>query len=234
MKKIIGLLIIIIFFGCSEPSQQNRSNVQPTNTSVVCEKSVRFGNVDICLPIIDGMTECYSIPIVKATADKFEYKANSILAFYLNNDTYKQVEKLNEINYDDYFKISVTNSQEGLKFGQSKLNKYASMFEKGYVKKNWSDLKKELDVSLDDYMSVDKPILLESYAPDSNARTFVFLMKYIVGNYEYVIVMTMNIVLIKESIISIIYYKNYNGEQSIKKAKAKNDYIVLKLIDENK
>jgi len=39
--------------------------------------------------------------------------------------------------------------------------------------------------------------------------------------------------LIKERLIYLNYFKIYDGEESIKKLKAKNDYIVLRLMEEN-
>ena len=233
MKKTIGLLILIAVLGCSQSGQQKNSTAETINTKTECDKSFPFGDIAICLPIIDGMTECYSSPIVKARADEFNYEGNSILAYYLNNATYKQVDKLDEITFDDYFQIYATNKLKGIKVGQSELNELANMIEGNYIKENWNELKLKVERN-HDYLSVGRPILIESYIPNSKIRTYVMLSKLQIDNTESVFIMTLNMVQIKERLIWLAYYKNYEGEESIKKAKAKNDYIIMQLTDENK
>jgi hypothetical protein len=233
MKKYFGLLILMATMSCSQTGQQNNSTAKTIEHKIRCEKSVSFGDIDICLPIIDGMTECYSTPIVKSRADEFNYEGNSILAYYLNNTTYKQVDKLNEIIFDDYFQIYATNKFKGIKVGQSELNELANMIDSNCIKENWNDLKEKVEKN-HDYLSVGRPVLIESYSLNNKVRTFVMILKYKIDNNELVSIMTMNIVQIKERFIGLAYYKNYDGEESITKAKSKNDYIVLQLTDENK
>ena len=64
-----------------------------------------FGDKEICLPKIDGYQECYTNPIVKRIADATEVPANTVLGFYLNNETYDKRDSLGLISFDDYFKI---------------------------------------------------------------------------------------------------------------------------------
>ncbi len=218
--------------GCSQSGQQNNSTEETINAKMECDKSVPFGDIDICLPIIDGMTECYSTPIVKSRADEFNYEGNLILAYYLNNATHKQVDKLDEITFDDYFQIYAINKLKGVKVGQSELNEIEKVIEGNYFKENWNDLKKKIEKN-HDYLSIGRPILIESYSPNNKVRTYVMLSKYQIGNDEIVSLITMNLVQIKERLISMAYYKNYYGEKSIINAKSKNDYIVLQLMDEN-
>lgn len=233
MKKSIRILFFIAVVGCSQSGQQNNSTAETVETNTVCDNSVPFGDIDICLPKIDGMTNCYSNPIVKSRADEYNYEGNSILAYYLNNSTYKQIDKLNEITFDDYFQIYVTNKLKGVRIGQSELNETAKNIEGNYIKENWNDLKKKVENN-HNYLSIGRPVLIESYSPNNQVRTFVMLVKYQIGNNEAVILMTMNMVQIKERLIWLAYYKKYDGKESIKHAKSKNDYIVLQMMDENK
>ncbi|MDP4600415.1 MAG: hypothetical protein NWS84_04645 [Polaribacter sp.] len=233
MKKIIGILSIISILSCSQSGQKDFSKDKIVASKIECNNSVPFGDINICLPLIDGMTECYSTPKVKELADEFNYEGNSILAYYLNNETYEQVDKLDEITFDDYFQIYVTNKLKGMKASQSELNKMANMIEGNYIKENWNDLKEEMERS-HDYLTIGKPILIESYNPSNQARTFVMLTKFQIDNFESFVLMTMNMVLINERLIWLAYYKDYDGEESVKSAKSKNDYIVLNVIDENK
>ena len=218
---------------CSQPGQQSNTNEEKFGSKTECDKSVPFGDIDICLPIIDGMTECYSIPIVREKVDEVKHEGGEILAYYLNNDTYEQVDKFGEITFDDYFQVLVDNKFIDMKIGQSELNNLSKVFENLYNKEDWNSLNKKIKQK-QDYLSVGRPVLLESYSVSNKVRTNVILTKYLLDNRESVVLSTLNMIQIKEKLIFLTYYKDYDGERSIKNAKSKNDYIVLKLLDENR
>lgn len=224
--------ISLFFFSCSKNNQQSKLENQSKSDSKTCEKIVAFGDINICLPEVDGMTECYNIPIVKTLTDKFEYKGNTVLAFYLNNKTYKEVNKLDQIVYDDYFKIYATDNLKNVKFGQAELDQGANMFEGSFLKENWDKIKGKI---LKDHnnISIGRPVLIESYSPHKKIKTFVIIAKYEMNGYENVMLGTLNLILIKNRIINLAYYRKYEDEESIKKTRAKNDYIALLFFDEN-
>lgn len=228
MKLQISLLLLLtLLMGCSNSGQKNTADEKAK-----CKHSVPFGDIEICLPEIDGMTECYERPNVKALADKFEYEGNEVKAFYINNETYKKVDSLDKIVYDDYFKIYITKTMTGQKAGTAQLDEMTKMLEGNFLQENWDELKGKLNKSLD-FISVGQPVLVENYSPHKNIRTFIMLIKYQMEGYEQVIVGTMDILLIKDRLVWLAYYKNYDGEESIKKAKAKNDYIALRVMEVN-
>lgn len=216
---------MMIFLGCSKTDQQ-KSN------SIPCENSVTFGDIDICLPEIDDMTECYDIPEVKSRADRSEYEKSSVLAFYLNYATYKQVNQLDKITFDDYCKIYASNESKSVKFSKEELNQMSDLLEGNFLKENWNEIKDNIKRN-HDYLSVGRPVLIESYSPHKKVKSLIMLTKVIINDYEYVMVGSINLLLIKERLIWLAYYKNYDGEESIKRTKAKNDYLVLRLLDEN-
>jgi hypothetical protein len=232
MKKTITTLILVAAMGCSQSGQKNNSTLEKIDTTIECNNSVQFGDIDICLPIIDGMTECYSTPNVKEWTNKNKYGDNLILAFYLNYANYKQVDKLDQIKFDDFFQIYGVDGLRGVKVGQSKFNKMAKDIEGNYIKENWADLVKGFEQNYDD-LSIGRPVIIESYSPNSKVRTYVMLIKVQYENSEFVSIVTLNLIQIKERIIFMLYTKNYNGEESIKKAKSKNDYSIALLMDEN-
>jgi hypothetical protein len=81
MKPVIFFIcIVLIIISCSETGKERNENKQKT-----CEHHVPFGNTDICLPVVDGMTECYSNPKAKSKIDPFVDKEALQLALYLNN-----------------------------------------------------------------------------------------------------------------------------------------------------
>ncbi len=233
MRNNLWSLILILIVGCSQTEQQNNSESQTVNSKINCEKSASFGDISFCLPTIDGMTECYSKPAVNAIANKENIGENTFLAYYLNNATFKQVDSLDKIAYDDYFIIFGRSSVKGLKADQTILDQKANSLSSGYVKENWNDINDKLKIN-SNFMTVGRPILMESYSPNMNVRSFVMLLKRIINGNEQVLLMTVNIVQIKERLVCLNYYKNYNGEESIKSAKTKNDNIALQFVEVNK
>ena len=99
--------------------------------------------------------------------------------------------------------------------------------------KNWDDLKGRLDQDMD-YLTIGKPILVENYIPLEDVRTMVMLVKYENVLEEKLVVVIANMMQIKKRLVWTAYYKNYNGEESIKKAKISNDYGVIQIMSENK
>lgn len=227
MKLYLSLILFVaLTMGCSNSG--NKSAAEKAK----CKHSVPFGDIEICLPEIDGMTECYERPNVKELADKFEYEGNEVKAFYINTETYKKVDSLDKIVYDDYFKIYITKSMSGVKAAKAQLDEMSKMLEENFIKENWGELKIKMEKSLQS-ISVGQPVVIENYSPHENIRTFIMLVKYQMEGYEQVIVGTMDIMLIKNRLVWLAYYKNYDGEESVKKAKAKNDYIALRVMEEN-
>lgn len=197
-----------------------------------CDDFIRWGEINICLPEIDGMKNVYSIPKMKKMLDEWEHKNNSVLAYYISNDVYKQIDNIEEIIYDDYFKIYSVNNFKNALADKNALEKVASGTKAVFNTslQNSSRIKEEMKKR---NMSFDKPILIEDYFVNPNVSTSLLLMKANVGDYERIMVATINIALVKNRIIYICYYKDYEGEESIKKAKAKNDYFVLRFMNEN-
>jgi len=259
MRKLFAFSIVVILFSCSGATQSSKENdltnndngnklespnedlpppPPPPTTAISdkiekdCERSVHSGDVIICLPKIDGMTECYSVPKFKSYFDNFESGSNDLLGFYLNNSTYEKFKTKITKGFDDYFKVFVVKGTEGVRFSKSELDMMAQKMKSNYFDANWDQRKEELEKIVKN-ASFGKPVLLEKYSPNENARTFVVISKIQTETMEYVMAMTMNLLIVKNRLIFLTYYKDYDGQESIRKAKGKNDYIVLRFLNEN-
>ena len=73
------------------------------------------------------------------------------------------------------------------------------------------------------------PILIDSYSPNEKVRTFIIMTKILFGENEIVRLMSLNMIEIKNRLVNLVYYKDYEGLESITKLKSKNDYMVLLL-----
>lgn len=222
MKKTAGLLLsIILFLNCTQKGQP-------------CVNSVSFGDINICLPEIAGMKECYSIPIVKARADKFNYVGNSILGYYLNDYSYNHLADFDKSTTDDSFQLFATNKMKGLKVGQRELDYVVNMMSGKHIKSNMKEVEK-IGQGIFDYISIDSTVLIESYSTNINIRTIVTLNKVQINNgAEVIIVSVLNMVILKERLITLSYYKIYEGLESITNAKQKNNNFLLRLLNSNK
>lgn len=233
MYKLIffGLFSLnIISIGNAETYKSSDADNTQTGD---CERIANWGDLEICLPKIDNMKECYLTPNVKELADKFEAKGNSVISFYLNTDTYNQVDSLEYISYDDYFKIYATDEIKNMRLGKAELKEFADLIGSNFISKEWDSIEEKLSDDIGDF-AIGVPHKIESYSPTKNVNTFVMITKYGTDTeYEYSLVMTMNLVLIKNRMIWLAYYKDFDGDESIRLAKKKNDEIILSLLKAN-
>ena len=233
MKKNIIILLFTSFFSCLQSDAETYSVTEVQNEHADCDQSVPFGNIDVCLPKIEGMVECYSSPMLKEFVDNFNYEGNSILAFYLNQSDYEGIDNLEELGFDDYFQIYVTDVTKNMKLGQAELNQLAQMFEDSHYREDWVSYVKNREKLLRD-VSLNGPIILEGYSPKKEIRSYVTLMSFKGAEQENTVVAMMNMVLIKERFVWVAYFKQFEGEKSIQQAKQKNESIVLQLLSDNK
>lgn len=199
-------------------------------TDEICENMSYFGTTPICLPSLDGMIECYSNPRVKAFAEIGRFGDNQILGFYLNDDTHRKVAELGTFDFDDYFKLYGAAELKDLEVDDSMLDEILSLMNQNYTKIDWEEVISEIEESLNT-ISWDTPILIETFVPDKEIRSSLFLMKMQTLFGERIMIMTMNAVVIKGKIIFYSYYMDYEDEKSIRRAKAKNNYFGLKLLE---
>ncbi len=179
------------------------------------------------------MKECYSNPKVAKHINEFRYEGNEILGIYFNPDTFSRIDSLGQFSYDDYFKVYAVKQLIGMDIGTYEMNKMTEMMEGNYMKEELENIKTKIENNFES-VSIDRPVLVESYIPDERIRSFVFLMKMETELEKKVLVMTINMLQIKNRLIYYAYYKDFNNEKSIKEAKNTSDYFGFKFMDENR
>jgi hypothetical protein len=229
--KFIYILCSLILSNCNTNNTENtpKSN---DNKEIACPNEKQFGDISLCLIEMEGMTECYSNPKVTPHINEFRYEGNEILGIYFNDETFARIDSLGTFSYDDYFKVYAVKQLKGVRVGKNELDKLTEMMESNSMKQNWSEIKTKFENEHKN-ISLDQPIMLESYKPDERIRSFVFLMKLQTEVEEKVMVMTINMIEIKERLIYYAYYKDYKSEASIDQAKSISDNFGFKLMDEN-
>ncbi|NEN23081.1 hypothetical protein G3O08_06160 [Cryomorpha ignava] len=230
--KIFYILPLLAAISCDPIGSQNHSKPPKVIEVIQCGNEKTFGDISICLPEIEGMNECYSDPKISSMHDELSREKEEIIGIYLSDSDYAKRESYGEFAHDDYFKIYAGKIAKGMKMGKPELDLINDEVGEGFFKERWSDFKPKLD-SLTKHVTFDRPVLLESYRTDDRRISQVYLTKLQSDSNENFLVMVLNMVLIKERLIFYAYYKEYDGEKSIKQAKAKSDYFGARITDEN-
>lgn len=208
----------MLLTGCSGAGRKNTG----------CTNSALYGYVNICLPEVEGMKECRTHGGVQQVIQSY-LASGPVLGYYLNEETYKQVDRLKEISYEDYF----------LMYGEYQMENYFAreedliQAEKGLEQTLFEENNFErISTRIEEFyqtMTVGRPALLEKYTPGPNARAMVVLMKYRNGENETSVVSVVNFLLLKNRLMNVAYYVAYDGGKSIDRAKEKNTAFIDRL-----
>ena len=233
MQTSIGTLVIIAFLSFSQTYLQKDSGSRLSILNSDCQSSAIYGGVKYCMPFVDGMLECYSNPNVKSRVELYNYGKNSNLAYYVNEETFKNIDNFKTISVDDYFQVFALTKAKDVKADYATLKYIAEMMRKDYKKADWEAIKSDLETFYGN-LSLGTPVLIENYSPTNFTETMVNITKIKSEIDEEIFINVFNTILIKDRIIWVSYNKTYDGVESIRKAKAKNDYFVHLLLSVNK
>ena len=197
------------------------------------ERIAKYGNVEIILPEVDGMIECRTNPSMKDFFDEINYPGNIMLGGYVNSDRFSKILNNNSNSFDDYFLVYASSISKEINSTKADMAKLGEMITNGMGKGEWEVIKGKIENKIE-FATVGKPVLIDEYSVVADIMSFVMLGKYIVNKKEIIRIVVSNIALIKDRLIWMAYYKDYNGEESLTKAKAKNDYLAILISNENK
>ena len=200
--------------------------------STTCERVTNFGTSEICLRKIAGYQESYSEPKIKALADGTETPANMVLGFYLNNEVYEKREAIGTFEFDDYFKVYATKALQNVDASKDLLKTLEQELATSFISKNWDKIKDEVDQVLTG-VEVGKPTLVKSYNLTDNSITCILLIKYGVDGESTLKALTMNALLVKNRLIWMAYYLNYQDNGTIDTLEENSNKIMKELLDAN-
>jgi hypothetical protein len=224
-------MVITALISCGLPPEKTSSNSSEHGT--ICGHSRFYGEIEICLPEIDGMTETYSHTKVKQRADLFSYDNNTILGLYLSKVDMAKLDDFDRAELDDYFKVYALKKLEGIEIGKSEFAQLEEYSKGNFLQKDWEEIRdKVLDGSSE--LSIGQPIQIETYKPNEDIFTTLLLAKMINGSEERISAFTISMVRLKSSLVYYAYYKNYSGPKTLDDVRAKNDLFGFKIIEINK
>lgn len=198
-----------------------------------CARNTEFGSKSICLPLLKGYQECYMTSPVKEMADGTEVPQNTVLGFYLNQETYDRKDSLGNFAFDDYLKVYGTKAISSVDAGQVLLNEIRALLANNFISKNWDTMKKEID-QLDLQVEVGVPIIVKNYSLNDSSFTFVLLANYTAaGEAPDTRAMTINGLLLKDRLVWVAYYLNYVDENTITELEQKTNLLVNQFLLQN-
>ncbi len=239
MKKIIFLFITVSFsISCKNNTETKPKTIntqkQPEKETVKnCSREVAFGDTSFCLPKVTGWIECYENPKVKQRFDPFDTSNNTTLAYYLSDETYKNIAKLNKptFTFDNYYKVYAPNQAKNKKTTIDEMKQVVNMMSSSFISKTMEETNEELQKK---GVTLTQPILLEKYQPQSNSSSVVLLMSLNVDAETTIMAMEMTATVLKDRLVFIAYYLNYKDEKTIKELKKNSDFFIQKLNQYNK
>jgi len=226
-----------MIFSCGENekdtknTEENEENLQKEEKlqtkKAPCDDVFSWGDLDICLPKIDGMIECYSSPNIKEYFNQFsDIENKTTFGFYLKNNVYNDWEKSGISTppgpLDEYFKFFVVNEAKEFEIGINDM-RLAMIEVESMYQSIYDDVK-------ENYPRVGVPVFVESYFPEENVVSHVIMSKRKDGLIQVSISNSINI---KNRWIWMGYIKTYDSKESIKHAKSRSEQIISQFSIDN-
>jgi len=222
IKRIgISLVVFCIIFACKNNTETEEKVPAREITAVdpiECSNEILFGDTKFCLPEIEGINECYSHPKVRLRADEIEDLDNTTLGYYLNDETYSKADDIENINYDDYYKVYAPNVGKGYNMTLTEMKQVMSMISAGFIDKTMEETNEDIKLS-GKGVQLSQPILIEKYDLNVNSSTIMVLMRVTGVNVDKVMALSMSSVLSKNRLIFVAHYLDYEDEKTISKLK---------------
>jgi len=197
-----------------------------------CDKRVAYAGESFCLPIVNGWKEGLLDPLLSNRRGMFVDPTNITFAVYLADESWSLGKGLETAILNDYFKVYATQAGEKFKVSEEQLSQLNQEFNGSALRSQWNEVETYLNGKYADAM-VGQPVLMESYQPKRGIESNVYLMRGEVEGKEMYTLVTISLCAIKERLLFVAHYLEYNGPTSVMSAKSKSDYFTLRLLAEN-
>ena len=217
-RRIVFFIIVFcLAFACKNISDADEKETDSDSlkvTPVECENEVSYGKINYCLPEIEGYKECYNHPEVRSRADEIEDPDNITLGYYINDSIYSRVNEIEDLNYDNYYKIYVPNAGMDYNMTASEMKQIMSMMSTGFLDKSMEDTNEEIKRAGKE-VELSQPILLEKFELNDRSSTILVLMRVRGENIDKVMAISMSSVLSKKRLLFIAHYLDYQDETTL-------------------
>jgi len=217
---ILGLSVVC--GGCAEASASDIAH-ETGNVPAECANTVAIGGKGICLPIVLGMKECSGDPEIMALPGVTVTDKSTTIGLYVREEQLTDLAGTMETGFDDYLKVYYMNALGDKDFPPKAAEWMAGEFAKGYTKRTWPTLRTDL-AKVFDGVEFGQPVVMESYAPSPSISTVVTLGPVRTDDgFERYNLMSLSFCAVKDRLIWVAHYLEYEGAESVSKARAKSD-----------
>ncbi|MCW8981132.1 MAG: hypothetical protein OQJ83_07075 [Altibacter sp.] len=233
MKKIILLLLLSsTFMGCKNNAEKD--TIAPTDEQVGsnCESQATFGDLSLCFPEITGLTECYDNPSVRSVVDQFNDSENTILGYYIEDALCRNAANFGTVSYDNYYQIYATNMAKNYHMTVDEMNQIMTMMTSGFLDKTMETVN-ESEAFSAKKIEVSEPTLIEKYRLNPNSSTLILLMNIANENEARTMGVSMTAVLIRNRIVFVTHYLDYEDESSLNMLKEHTETFIAKFLKAN-
>ncbi len=230
------LLFILLITSCANSSDNNKQVSKQADIKK-CEKTVLFGEAEICLPKMNNYTECYLYSNIKERVDEaVGYNGkNTVLAVYLTDELYSLINDSSETLFDDYYILFGNKRLANYDANKSEIKNLIGTNSNRITNEQWARIKDNLEDGIKSVdVRLDKPIAIEEYSIDENVSSVVSLQKVFINDKEVFKVLIINVALINNRLVWLCYYKNYKDPETIKYSKERSNSMVRKILDINR
>ena len=208
-----NLFYILIFIPLSCYSQNDN-----------CERGANFGGNIICLPKLDGYSECFHKPAIQTFLLNRNIPTNIDFGFYINQTDLGILEKSGVVPFGDYINVYGVKAIANLKADHSVLQMFRNELKKdgcdSIIHLRFNEF--DFDVSLKDPVKC-----LKTYSYNNSSYSELILAHFMHDNGDSSKqLMTLNYLLLDERIICLCYYSVFKGKKSVELHEQKNNSIL--------
>ena len=233
MKINYLFLILLLIFSCkNEQKDGTTKNKSKSTPSVTCKNEVSFGDTFICLPKMEGMVETLHHPKISDRINDLKDKTNITLGYYISDDTFAQMEQIESINYDNYFKVYAPIQGMDYRMTVSEMNQITAMMTSGFLDKTLEETNNDLK-TMGKTIALSMPTLIEKFSANHNTSTLVILMQIETENLRKILAVSMTSIIIKQRLIFVAYYLDYKNEETIDTLKKRNQLFIDAILEVN-
>ena len=222
MKKIVFIISLLLTVSCKNTETQNKSTD--------CSRTISLNENSICLPLFQGMEECYLKDDIQKIVNHRIPQGSLGLGFYLNDKSYNEFNVDYKPFFGDYLLFFSTEVLINRKVTYDEFTELASFDQ--LIKDDWTSIKKRLDKEASDLL-FDKPVIMGTYSLGKNHSSTIILTKYKEENQDFYRLTISNCYYIKNKVIFSAYNNEYTDKEIVQEIKKKNDYLALRFLQEN-
>ncbi|MAP55478.1 hypothetical protein [Altibacter sp.] len=231
-KTILLLLLLATLVGCKDPSEKNNASPTAIQDAPHCESQATFGDLSVCFPEISGLSECYDNPNVRAAVDQFNDSENTILGYYIEDTLCKNASTFGNVSYDNYYQIYAANMAKNYHMTADEMNQIMTMMTSGFLDKTMEAVNDSAAFS-EKKIEVSQPTLIEKYKLNSRSSTLILLMNIANENEARTMGVSMTAVLVRDRLIFVTYYLDYEDDTSIDAIKKNTKLFITAFLKAN-